>query len=1001
MYGAGKHTKTSNRAWRAVFKKDPKDPKVLPARAQKCFEDALCVQRTTASMLKASLLNELQTCMGTTTTQIGQLLVDEFGDDNGMTVEEWVTTPWHYEHLPYRSRSAVFKDGECYSEGCTRCSRRFFEYEHVYYGDWKTMKRARHWPSRLYTPNEVTTSTCHAAPIPFHDPQFWSTTPFKGRQSAANEKSIEEEAAARQTQREGRRGRAMERSDRSGNVDLLDTDGVGGAAGATEADAAGMTVKELKAELGKLGIKPEGRKAELIQQLVNARQQPLPREQSVEEELRNRVRPGTDGVIDTPSTVGTYGWPAYAMDLNLPRAPSELRKFAKEIDKPLYRRYYNAAYDEAKQYKTIWSGRVTTPRHQIKYGMEGLHLMRSHKHGNVCRDCAAVLTMAPHLFIRNNRVTMTSGLIAGDTLHAMANSGVPFWTLLDGKVDYSALMKSKAEVAKLKGAAREQWDAEFDKAAEDMTKLLKQTGTMHWPKNYTKYATPATINVQAHVEAPSSKEQKADVGAAVDLLGKLVQLLQLDDMDERQDSFDTLNEHLRTQDAARKVFIDIANDTKRRYIFNNEVALVDQTSQFDSDIERTEYRNCVLSLQDGEFCWLMDESKLTWDPNNEDLSQGKQVDATLKGVYGKLTRERYRNAANRVYYNCLITVQYDPQTTGDVTLVYELKEADLEKTEIKVTREGKLFKGKVPPRPNAGEKIKLRRQVTVANVDPKDYRIEVYLCTRCKPHGEFTHPKQAVSMWRGDGYVTAVGDKPSEIWTRLNPPTQKALLRQTRSLRQTRLFITYSLHRSVLDERVGNRIMTQMADAAYELFGNEKWLSQLVVCGKKLVNVESDVISRANWASILKTRKESAMENFYGGDRPGGLTSYIYDTYETHVERVDVDGGIEVGPKMKHPHFHILLTLDHYTYAQFDFFKMKAFLEIMFKGIPTYHGWGDKFRLVDESGGDFYDDNENPYVDIRLYPQDNWKEIIAAYVRKPLVGGGMVATAGKRAPTRV
>ena len=119
------------------------------------------------------------------------------------------------------------------------------------------------------------------------------------------------------------------------------------------------------------------------------------------------------------------------------------------------------------------------------------------------------------------------------------------------------------------------------------------------------------------------------------------------------------------------------------------------------------------------------------------------------------------------------------------------------------------------------------------------------------------------------------------------------------------------------------------------------------------------------------------------------------------VVKVDVDGGIEVGPKMKHPHFHILLTLDHYTYVQFDYYKMKTLLEVMFKGIPTYHGWGDKFRLVDESGGDFYDDNENPYVDIRLYPQDNWKEIIAAYVRKPLVGGGMVATAGKRAPTRV
>ena len=27
-------------------------------------------------------------------------------------------------------------------------------------------------------------------------------------------------------------------------------------------------------------------------------------------------------------------------------------------------------------------------------------------------------------------------------------------------------------------------------------------------------------------------------------------------------------------------------------------------------------------------------------------------------------------------------------------------------------------------------------------------------------------------------------------------------------------------------------------------------------------------------------------------------------------------------------------------------------------------------------------DNENPYVDIRLYPQDNWREILSAYARR-------------------
>ena len=52
--------------------------------------------------------------------------------------------------------------------------------------------------------------------------------------------------------------------------------------------------------------------------------------------------------------------------------------------------------------------------------------------------------------------------------------------------------------------------------------------------------------------------------------------------------------------------------------------------------------------------------------------------------------------------------------------------------------------------------------------------------------------------------------------------------------------------------------------------------------------------------------------------------------------------------------------------------------------------------MQDKDGNDFYGDNEFPYIDIRLYPQDNWKEIISAYVRKGSVGGGIVNTVGRR-----
>ena len=140
---------------------------------------------------------------------------------------------------------------------------------------------------------------------------------------------------------------------------------------------------------------------------------------------------------------------------------------------------------------------------------------------------------------------------------------------------------------------------------------------------------------------------------------------------------------------------------------------------------------------------------------------------------------------------------------------------------------------------------------------------------------------------------------------------------------------------------------------------------------------------------IKAPNKKDQIANFYG-DATG--SSYIYDTYQTHVDKVDLDGGIEIGPQRHHPHFHMLLTINHWSYIQIDYFKMNAYLEMMFKGIdPLLKGWDDRFQLLDSSGNLFYTDNENPYVDIKLYPQDNWNDIISAYVRKNAVPGPIEA----------
>ena len=145
----------------------------------------------------------------------------------------------------------------------------------------------------------------------------------------------------------------------------------------------------------------------------------------------------------------------------------------------------------------------------------------------------------------------------------------------------------------------------------------------------------------------------------------------------------------------------------------------------------------------------------------------------------------------------------------------------------------------------------------------------------------------------------------------------------------------------------------------------------------RLVNSKSaDTISKYKYEPITSARTE---ETVFYGDVSGN--SYLYDTYETHVNGISVDAGCEIGPTYHMPHFHALVTIDHFSYVQIDTSRMKALLEQMFKGTGRFAK--DKaFVLLDEGGFPFYTDNENPYVDIRLFPSDNWGEVIAGYVRK-------------------
>jgi len=270
--------------------------------------------------------------------------------------------------------------------------------------------------------------------------------------------------------------------------------------------------------------------------------------------------------------------------------------------------------------------------------------------------------------------------------------------------------------------------------------------------------------------------------------------------------------------------------------------------------------------------------------------------------------------------------------------------------------------------------------------NPK-YEDKAYYCTMENRQTVKTSPDYP-TMWQGDRFVM---DWDGNEFVHSERTADNNKIIQWRKLQQSNIFITYSLHRAVKDEIEARQILEKMAGACHELFGNDQNLSELLVFGQKLggfTNKEDqltsqDTISTQRLVTISEPNKKDAQDKFYGYK---GRSSYVFDTYETHIHKVSVDGGMEIGPNRHHPHFHVLLTVNHWGYAHIDYFKMNAYLEMMFKGIDPFGDetgrWGDKYFLQDASGGNFYTDAEMPYVKIKLYPQDNWQDVLNAYVRK-------------------
>lgn len=606
----------------------------------------------------------------------------------------------------------------------------------------------------------------------------------------------------------------------------------------------------------------------------------------------------------------------------------------KKKSPPTFRMYFNHVYDEDRKFMYIPfpQGRLTTKKAKVKYGQTNYRLQRASKFGNCCLDCATVLETAPGLFYRNYRVIKPSTVVRGND--KQVSSSLDWWLNMLGRIGMDDPQEFTAEflhggdrvLSKMNANDAVRYKQKWD-AAMTMVQNFINEQNASLPGNKTKFLNPPDIHVQNAVKEPKRNEKNTK--DAIESIRKLI----------------------------------VKHDSRRKQLPNvqNQLA-VDLTP---ADLDNPAFRDLLYEIMrkyEHREAFGRGDNTTVFDPNQ--------------------TRTEYRNESHNGYHNCLRIRQWNP--TVSTRLGEWKKNAAGDDTWVPARREG-------------------------------DYETTIYYATRKGPRGvsesggsmhttvDGKTKRYNYSQWAGDGFITEW--KPSfgqnREWRLRDPLPTEAI--QTRELRQSRLFITYSLHRPVTSEEEARFLMERMANAAYKVFGDDRFLSQLLVFGQRLAEfgtgtvlsknsmqgyqkerLDPDTISSAHYTLIDAPRKKEKLETFYASAIG---SSYVFDTYETHVDKVEVDGGIEIGPVMKHPHFHILVTINHWTYIQIDYFKMNHFFELLFRGQDPYNwfeeGYVEKnFMLIDASGGLFYTDNEQPYVDIRLYPQDNWQDIITAYVRK-------------------
>ena len=675
-----------------------------------------------------------------------------------MTVQEWLCTPWHYNSLPLERHAVMFRDGECYSEGCRRCARPFFEYEWRYAWTRLSVPGTAGFTQRLWRP-DGTFNRAERAPRPFDDPCFWEKAEAS-KERNAKRTSTKPVALAKDAPRD-----------------------VGGE------DAQKQMNWELYA-----------------------------------------FQYGPPGFVQNKSAL-SHEW----NERNKKKAEAQVKEAAKKGFEVVYRQYNNHCYSaerardwdkiENKGYPTSVACRAAGPTARVQAGAQDYRLARCAKYGNLCVDCAATLYAAKMLDRSHESSKYAAKSVGGRRKKKEKRSAAqvlsewqtrlrPLKTAT-GEWAKDVLTLSPADMRQLKEVYKitEKNTTRKDYSPEEeaqMRQQSKQAGNaavalarerqakplmQHLEFNKgevqcrTMYKTPPEFYIQNHFPWRGMEKDKTvpkdrdDILEALKLLDRMLAKPELDAAKPKGK---------RTSLAPSTFWTDAEQATAREQAAHN-VALQHMLAELHRRYVHME-THTEAPVERFDMNWrkeLRNEQVADPRPNNK-----------------------------TVWENCLVVCTPQPEM-GDETEAQGKKKR-------KYTTEKVYYNS--------------------FNKTPADGELE--------------------TMWRGDKHVIHHG----------GPPVQ------WRERRQSRLFITYSLHRAITGEDEGRFILARMAAACDYVFGNETELAKLLVFGYKVSGPpkrgregkastqsvpDTDAISRGSLDVIQGFRKQDKQFRFYGRGQSG------------------------------------------------------------------------------------------------------------------------------------